>query len=63
MVGFDDLPFTKVLSPPLTTIGVDAPQLGAVAFGALASVMAGEQVGGQTLPVELVVRGSTAPPR
>jgi DNA-binding LacI/PurR family transcriptional regulator len=63
VVGFDDLPFTKVLSPPLTTIGADAPRLGAVAFGALVSVMAGERVGGQTLPVELVVRESTAPPR
>ena len=63
VVGFDDLPFVRVLSPGLTTIGADAEQLGAVAFGALASVMAGEQVGGQTLPVELVVRDSTAPPR
>jgi len=63
VVGFDDLPFVQVLAPTLTTLRADAPQLGAVAFGALAAVMAGEQVGGQTLPVELVVRGSTAPPR
>jgi len=63
VIGFDDLSFARVLSPPLTTLRADAPQLGAVAFGALAAVMAGEEVGGQTLPVELVVRGSTAPPR
>jgi DNA-binding LacI/PurR family transcriptional regulator len=63
VVGFDDLPFARVLSPPLTTISADARELGAVAFRALASVMAGEEVGGQTLPVELVVRESTAPPR
>ena len=44
----------------MTTLRADAPQLGAVAFGALAAVMAGEEVGGQTLPVELVVRDSTA---
>ena len=62
VLGFDDLPFARVLSPPLTTLRADAPQLGAVAFGALAAVMAGKEVGGQTLPVELVVRGSTAPP-
>jgi len=63
VVGFDDLPFARVLSPGLTTVSADARRLGAVAFGALASVMAGEEVGGQTLPVELVVRGSTGPPR
>jgi DNA-binding LacI/PurR family transcriptional regulator len=63
VVGFDDLPFAHVLSPPLTTIRADAPALGAAAFEALASVMAGEEVGGRTLPVELVVRESTAPPR
>jgi len=63
VVGFDDLPFARVLSPPLTTVGADAERLGAVAFEALASVIAGEDVAGQTLPVALVVRGSTAPPR
>jgi DNA-binding LacI/PurR family transcriptional regulator len=63
VVGFDDLPFARVLSPGLTTVRADARRLGAVAFEALASVMAGEEVAGQTLPVELVVRGSTAPPR
>jgi DNA-binding LacI/PurR family transcriptional regulator len=63
VVGFDDLPFARVLSPPLTTVRADAPRLGAVAFEALAAHMAGEEVGGQTLPVELVVRESTAPPR
>jgi DNA-binding LacI/PurR family transcriptional regulator len=63
VVGFDDLPFVQVLDPPLTTVRADAPGLGAAAFAALAAVMAGEEVGGQTLPVELVVRESTAPPR
>ncbi len=63
VVGFDDLPFAHVLSPPLTTVRADAERLGAVAFEALAAVMAGEEVAGQTLPVELVVRESTAPPR
>ena len=63
VVGFDDLPFARVLSPGLTTVGADARQLGAVAFEALAALIAGEDVGGRTLPVELVVRDSTAPPR
>jgi DNA-binding LacI/PurR family transcriptional regulator len=64
VVGFDDLDFAKVLDPPLTTIGADAEQLGAVAFGLLADVMSGEPVGpGRILPVDLIVRDSTAPPR
>ena len=36
VVGFDDLPFARVLSPGLTTVRADAPGLGAAAFEALA---------------------------
>lgn len=63
VVGFDDLDFAHVLSPPLTTVGADAEQLGATAFETLAAGMAGEEIAGKVLPVELVVRESTAPPR
>ena len=63
VVGFDDLPFAKVLDPPLTTVGADAEHLGAVAFQRLADLIAGEPgEAGQVLPVELVVRESTAAP-
>jgi DNA-binding LacI/PurR family transcriptional regulator len=63
VVGFDDLDFARVLDPPLTTVGVDAEELGAVAFRLLAELIgggAGES--GRRLPVELVVRGSAAAP-
>jgi DNA-binding LacI/PurR family transcriptional regulator len=64
VVGFDDLPFARVFEPPLTTIKIDAGELGATAFELLAAMMAGEPPPpGRILPVELVVRGSTAPPR
>jgi DNA-binding LacI/PurR family transcriptional regulator len=64
VVGFDDLPFAEVLDPPLTTIALDAERLGSVAFELLAVVMADEPAPpGRILPVELVVRSSTAPPR
>jgi DNA-binding LacI/PurR family transcriptional regulator len=53
VVGFDDLDFAHVLAPPLTTIAADAELLGATAFETLAA---------EILPVELVVRESTAPP-
>jgi DNA-binding LacI/PurR family transcriptional regulator len=63
VVGFDDLPFAQVFAPPLTTIRVDAGELGATAFELLATMMAGEPAPpGRILPVEFVVRESTAPP-
>jgi DNA-binding LacI/PurR family transcriptional regulator len=63
VVGFDDLAFTRVLDPPLTTVTADAARLGALAFETLAAHMAGERVPRvRLLPVELTVRGSTAPP-
>jgi len=63
VVGFDDLAFAQVLSPPLTTVSADAERLGAMAFETLASAMAGEATEhGRVLPVALIVRESTAPP-
>jgi DNA-binding LacI/PurR family transcriptional regulator len=64
VVGFDDLAFAVVLDPPLTTVAADAEELGAMAFHALASSLAGgAPPAEQLLPVRLVVRGSTAAPR
>ena len=64
VVGFDDLPFARVFEPPLTTIRIDPEALGGEAFELLAALMAGEPAPpGRILPVELVVRSSTAPPR
>jgi DNA-binding LacI/PurR family transcriptional regulator len=63
VVGFDDLPFAKVFEPPLTTIRIDPEALGAGAFELLEALMAGEpQPASRILPVELVVRSSTAAP-
>jgi DNA-binding LacI/PurR family transcriptional regulator len=64
VVGFDDLAFAVVLDPPLTTVAANAEELGATAFHALASALDGAPPpADQKLPVQLVVRGSTAPPR
>jgi DNA-binding LacI/PurR family transcriptional regulator len=64
VVGFDDLDFARVLEPPLTTVAADPEALGAAAFAALAADLAGDEVAAeQVLPVRLIVRGSTAPPR
>jgi DNA-binding LacI/PurR family transcriptional regulator len=64
VIGFDDLDFARVLAPPLTTVAADAEGLGAAAFRALASDLAGDPPPReQVLPVRLEVRESTAPPR
>jgi DNA-binding LacI/PurR family transcriptional regulator len=60
VVGFDDLPFARVFDPPLTTIAIDPEALGAEAFEVLMALMEGREAEGRILPVELVVRGSTA---
>jgi DNA-binding LacI/PurR family transcriptional regulator len=64
VVGFDDIDLARVLAPPLTTVAADAEGLGAAAFEALyATLTGGEPERERVIPVELVVRGSTAPLR
>jgi DNA-binding LacI/PurR family transcriptional regulator len=63
VVGFDDLPFAQVFEPPLTTIRIDPEALGGESFEVLAALMSGEpEPPGRVLPVELILRGSTASP-
>jgi DNA-binding LacI/PurR family transcriptional regulator len=64
VVGFDDMDFARVLEPPLTTVALDGELLGATAFELLEERMGGGRSRRPVvLPAELVVRGSTAPPR
>lgn len=61
IVGCDDLPVASVLDPPLTTLAADGELIGAAGFEMLAAVLEGRRPRRRTLPVELVVRGSTGP--
>ena len=64
VVGFDDMDFARVLEPALTTVALDAELLGATAFALLEERMGGGRPRRPVvLPAELVVRGSTGPPR
>jgi LacI family transcriptional regulator len=65
VIGFNDMPFAADFSPPLTTINVPHLQMGAeCARLLLEGIAAGTQHSGTTtLPVSLIVRESTAPPR
>jgi DNA-binding LacI/PurR family transcriptional regulator len=63
VVGFDDMDFARVLSPPLTTVALDAELLGATAFELLEARMSGRGTRRRVvLPAELLVRESTGAP-
>ncbi len=65
VVGFDDIELVAHVSPPLTTIRQPRAALGRVAAERLLRRLRGEadQEGDTILPVELVIRASTAPAR
>jgi LacI family transcriptional regulator len=64
IVGFDDIQLAPHVNPPLTTLRQDKLGLGGAAGDALVARIAGApgRPALLQLPVELVVRGSTAPP-
>jgi DNA-binding LacI/PurR family transcriptional regulator/DNA-binding transcriptional regulator YhcF (GntR family) len=61
IIGYDDLGHN--VHPPLTTVRVDLHQVGRLAADALFRKLNGEEVDNEecVVPVDLVVRGSTAP--
>lgn len=63
VVGFDDLPESPYLDPPLTSVRQDFAELGRRAMGLVERVLAGEEKPSADLvPTTLVVRGSSAAP-
>lgn len=60
VVGFDDLYFSRYMTPPLTTVHHSAQDLGRLASATLMDLLAGQQRAHQLLPTELVVRLSTS---
>jgi len=64
LVGFDDLFVASYTSPPLTTVRQPKRQMGQMATQILFRLLDGED-NPNTIRVqgELIVRGSTAPPR
>jgi DNA-binding LacI/PurR family transcriptional regulator len=61
VVGFDDIPVSSQVSPPLTTVHQPLVEKGRIA----AELLFGRRSAAApiVLPTELVVRGTTAPPR
>jgi LacI family transcriptional regulator len=63
VTGYDDSALATAVEPELTTVALPADAVGAGGMTALLGTLAGRPVTGTELPVRLVVRGSTAPPR
>jgi LacI family transcriptional regulator len=62
IAGFDDLPVTELLDPPLTTVRVPMRDLGREGMQLVLEQLAGNvPAPTRTLPCELVVRSSTGP--
>ncbi|MEJ5248830.1 LacI family DNA-binding transcriptional regulator [Caldilinea sp.] len=62
VVGYDDVEVAAYVTPPLTTVHQPKLRLGELAMQMLLDLLDGRPVQDQVLPVELVVRESTAPP-
>jgi DNA-binding LacI/PurR family transcriptional regulator len=63
VVGFDDLPESVYLAPPLTTVRQDFAELGRRAMDLVDRAVRGEErPAADLVPTELVLRSSTAPP-
>ncbi|MET8943656.1 LacI family DNA-binding transcriptional regulator [Streptomyces sp. NPDC004542] len=62
VTGLDDLALATAIDPELTTVRLDAERFGERGMRALLAVLEGRRPESGDIPVELVVRGSTAPP-
>ena len=59
LVGFDDLPFSRFMNPPLTTVRAPIEKVGLEAARLLVQVMRGEAVEPKVLlPTEVIIRQS-----
>ncbi|MBN0045410.1 LacI family DNA-binding transcriptional regulator [Streptomyces actuosus] len=63
VTGVDDISLAGALDPELTTVRLDAELFGERGMHALLAVLEGRPPESGDIPVELVVRGSTAPPK
>jgi LacI family transcriptional regulator len=62
VAGFDDIPIAAMTAPSLSTVRLPLRELGRLGFEYAARVRAGGSEAPQSLPTEVVLRGSTAAP-
>lgn len=61
VVGFDDMRWTSLLSPPLTTVHQPQVSQGEAAMEMLLALMEGQEVPNRVLEPRLIIRDSTGP--
>ena len=63
IIGYNDMPFSDMFQPALTTMRIDLYNMGVQAAELLTKIMSGERnnLESDVLTPELIVRGSTAP--
>ncbi len=61
VVGFDDLPISSFLEPPLTTVRQERTELGKCGYAALSNLINHVSVSMTLLRPQLITRASTAP--
>lgn len=61
VIGFDDLPISTFLDPPLTTVRQERTELGKCGYAALNSLIHHVSVSKTLLRPQLIIRDSTAP--
>jgi DNA-binding LacI/PurR family transcriptional regulator len=62
IVGYDDIPTAAHFAPPLTTVNQRAPEQGQIAAQILFNVLNGKDSDSVELPLQLIVRESSAAP-
>ena len=63
LIGYNDIPIVAQLPIPLTTVRSDLGQMGSTAVHTLIRAIEGGALTSVKLPVSLIMRSSTAPPR
>jgi LacI family transcriptional regulator len=67
LVGFDDIPDVRWFDPPLTTVRIPMREMGQAGMRRLLTLLEEPPAPRRRLtnvhPTELIVRGSTAPPK
>ena len=61
ILGFNDLPFSSMLAPSLTSVDLAPRELGRRTARALGALLAGSQPGAELVPTHLKARASTGP--
>jgi DNA-binding LacI/PurR family transcriptional regulator len=63
VTGFDDIPFARFVSPPLTTVRSPQEEVGSVGWKTMSGLLEGAEPGSRTmLAAQPVYRASTGPP-